>query len=98
MTVVRLTRFTIDPVDTDTMLTTRSALVAVARQAFPGLRETQLAKIDEQRWLDLWTWDSFADAEDAIAAAPTIPEAGAAFALTSDVTVEFAEIIDEIRA
>jgi hypothetical protein len=98
MAVFRITRFTIDPADTEEMLARRAALVAVAANAFPGLTEARLARVDDQRWVDIWCWDSLASAQAAIAAAPTLPEAGMAFSLTSDITVEFAEIVEANQA
>jgi hypothetical protein len=94
MAVYRLVRFTIDPADTEEMLATRVALVAATRDAFPGLTEARLAKVDET-WIDMWRWDSLARAQAAIEGAPALPEAGAAFSLIKDVTADFAEIIDE---
>jgi hypothetical protein len=47
MAVLRLDRFTIDPADTGELLTRHAALVAAAKDAFPGLIEVQLAKVDE---------------------------------------------------
>ena len=64
-----------------------------AKDAFPGLIDVQLAKIDDQTWIDVWRWDSLANAQ-AAAQGPTIAEAGAAFSLTKSVAVEYAEILD----
>jgi len=95
MAVYRLVRFTIDPADTEKMLATRVALVAATRDAFPGLTEARLAKVDEETWIDMWRWDSLARAQAAIEGAPALPEARAAFSLIKDVTADFAEIVDE---
>ena len=94
MTVLRLDHFTIDPADTGEMLTRHTALVATAKDAFPGLIEVQLAKVDDQTWIDVWHWDTLANAQAAAAQGPTIPEAGAAFLLTKSLAVEYAEIVD----
>ena len=94
MTVLRLNHFTIDPADTGELLTRHAALAATAKDAFPGLIEVQLAKVDDQTWIDVWRWDTLANARAAAAQGPTIPEAGAAFSLTKSLTVEFAEIVD----
>ena len=94
MTVLRLDRFTIDPADTGELLTRHAALAAVARYAFPGLIDVQLAKIDDQTWIDVWRWDSLASAQAAVASAPAIPQAGAAFSLTKGITVEYAGVLD----
>jgi len=51
-------------------------------------------KVDDQTWLDVWRWDSLASARAAVAGAPAIPEAAAAFSLTKTIAVEFAEVVD----
>lgn len=98
MTVLRLDRFTIDPADTREMLARHAALVAVAKDAFPGLIDVQLAKVDDQTWIDVWRWDSLASAQAAVAGAAAVPAAGAAFALIKDVTVEFTEVVEGKQA
>lgn len=95
MAVLRLTHFKIDPADTDEMLAKRGALIAAVRDAFPGLIEARLGKVDDETWVDVWRWHSLANAEAAIANAAAIPQAAAAFALTKDITAEFAELVDE---
>jgi hypothetical protein len=94
MAVLRLDQFTIDPADTGELLTRHGALVAAAKDAFPGLIEVQLAKVDDQTWIDVWRWDSLASAQAAVAGASAIPEAAAAFSLTKTIAVEFAEVVD----
>ncbi len=95
MAVYRLVRFTTDPADTEEMLAARAALVAVTRDAFPGLTEARLAKAGDGTWIDIWRWDSLASAQAAIEGAPALAEAGAAFSLIKDVTADFAEVVDE---
>lgn len=63
MTVLRIDRFTVDPTRTDEMLTRRNALVAATREAGPGLLEARLARVDDQTWVDMWRWDSLANAQ-----------------------------------
>jgi hypothetical protein len=87
--------FKTDPADTQEMLARRADLVAVVRESYPGLIQAQLAKIDDETWVDAWRWDSLASAQAAIAHAPDLPEAAAAFSLTRDSTAEFADIVDE---
>lgn len=94
MTVLRIDHFTIDPADTGEMLTRYAALTAAVKDAFPGLIDVELAEIDDQTWIDVWRWDSLASAQAAIAGAPAIPQAGAAFSLTKGITVEYAEVLD----
>jgi len=59
MAIDRIVRFTIDPIDTEQMLTTRASLISATRQAYPGLAEARIARIDDQTWIDIWRWDSF---------------------------------------
>jgi quinol monooxygenase YgiN len=93
--VLRLTRFKTDPADVEAMLEKRAALIAAVRRSYPGLLQAQLAMADDETWIDAWRWDSRESAQAAIANAPAIPEAGAAFALTSDASAEFADVVDE---
>ena len=95
MAVLRLTRFKIDPADTEEMLAKRAALIAAIRDGFPGLTDTHLAKLDDESWIDVWRWDSSTSMQAALDGAPTIPEAGAAFAVTNGVTAESADVVDE---
>ncbi len=94
MAVLRLDQFTIDPADTVELLTRHAALVAAAKDAFPGLIEIQLVKVGAQTWLDVGRWDSLASAQAAVAGAPAIPEAAAAFSVIKSITAEFAEVVD----
>jgi hypothetical protein len=93
--VLRLTRFKTDPADVEAMLEKRAALIAAVRRSYPGLLQAQLAMADDETWIDAWRWDSRERAQAAIGNAPAIPEAGAAFALTSDASAEFADVVDE---
>ncbi|MEV5408130.1 antibiotic biosynthesis monooxygenase [Thermopolyspora sp. NPDC052614] len=95
MSVIRIVRFTADPADTERLLTRRAELIDAVRAAFPGLTETRLARLGDDRWVDVWRWDSAASAHAATEGAPALPETAAAFALTRDVTSEQAELVDE---
>lgn len=95
MAVVRYTRFTADPADTEQLLARRAELIAAIRASFPGLTGTRLARLDDNTWIDAWRWESAAALQAATDGAPGIPEARAAFALTADPTAEQAEIVDE---
>lgn len=97
MSIVRITRFTANPADADEMLARRAALISAVRAAYSGLSETRLGRVDEQTWVDTWRWDSVAelDAAQAGVANGAVPEAGPAFALTTNTTAEQAEIVDE---
>lgn len=94
MTVLRLDQFTIDPADIGELLARHAALVAAAKDAFPGLIEVQLARVDDHMWLDVWRWDSLASAQAAGAAAGNIPGAAAAFSLAKSLTGDFVKAVD----
>ncbi|MDJ1133684.1 antibiotic biosynthesis monooxygenase [Streptomyces iconiensis] len=93
MTYVRITRFTTDPANDQAMIEKRAVLVAAVRASYPGLIEARLGRLEDGSWVDHWYWNSAAEMEKALAAAPTIPEAGPAFALTANSTAESAEIV-----
>jgi hypothetical protein len=94
MAVLRLDRFTIDSADSEELLSRHAALVAAVKDAFPRLLGVELAKLDDRTWIDVWRWDFLASAQAAVAGAPPIPQTGAAFSLTKDLTVEYAEVAD----
>ncbi|MCW2913714.1 MAG: hypothetical protein JWN52_1782 [Actinomycetia bacterium] len=95
MPVIRITRFVVQPADVELMLARRTDLITSVRAAYPGLTEARLARLDDQTWIDTWRWDSAATAQAALAGAPALPEAAAAFSLTRDATAEQADIVDE---
>jgi quinol monooxygenase YgiN len=95
MTIIRTTRFTADPAQTEEVLTRRAALIDALRAATPGPAEARLTRIDERSWLDIWRWESQADLEAAMALAPSLPEAEAAFAVAKEPTAEQGELVDE---
>jgi Antibiotic biosynthesis monooxygenase len=95
MATLRIDRFTVDPADTEQLLARRNALVAAVRDAVPGLMEARLVKLEDGSWIDMWRWDSAASQQAAVAAAPAIPEAAAAFSLVGNLTSELAEVVDE---
>lgn len=95
MAVLFLIRFTTDPDQAEEMLAARAALIAAVRDRCSGLTEARLSKLDEGTWLDVWRWDSRASMQAALDAAPTIPEAAAAFSATSGATRETADVVDE---
>ena len=94
MAVLRLDRFTIDPADGEELLSRHAALVAAVKDTFSGLLGVELAKVDDRTWIDVWRWDSLASAQAAVAGAPSMSQAGAAFALIKEITVEYAEVVD----
>ncbi|WP_433022047.1 hypothetical protein [Kribbella sp. CA-294648] len=96
MTILRLTRFTLKPsVEQPEMLKVRAELIDAVRATYPGLVETRLAKADDSTWLDLWRWESDEALQAAVATAPQLPQAQAAFALVADATVERLDLIEE---
>ena len=95
MTVIRTSRFKTDPARTEEMLAKRADLISAVRATHPGLAEARLARVGEDTWIDMWRWDSPASMQAALVGAPSLPEAAAAFALTSDLTAENAELVDE---
>lgn len=95
MAVIRTTRFRAGPASAAELIARRAELISAVRAAFTGLTETRLARVGEDTWVDMWRWDSRASMQAALAGAPSLPEAAAAFSLTSDVTAENAELIDE---
>jgi quinol monooxygenase YgiN len=95
MPVIRTSRFKTDPARAEEMLARRADLIAAVRAAHPGLAEARLARVGEDTWIDIWRWDSPANMQAALAGAPSLPEAAAAFALTRDLTAENAELVDE---
>ncbi|MEU7835593.1 class I SAM-dependent methyltransferase [Nonomuraea sp. NPDC049129] len=94
MPVIRTTRYTAT-VDLAELLTRRAALINRIRADHPELTETRLTRLQDGTYQDIWHWSSIQDLENVMAIAPSWPEAGAAFAVTTDATAETAEIIDE---
>lgn len=95
MAVIRTTRFAVDPADVETMQARRRQLLAAVRAAFAGPAEARLVRLDDETWLDIWRWDSADARRAALARAPGLPEAGAAFAVTRDAGVEQGELVDQ---
>ncbi|MGC4942756.1 antibiotic biosynthesis monooxygenase [Kribbella sp. DT2] len=95
MSVLRLTRLTVDPAQADEMLTLRAALIEAVRRTTDGLTDTRLARVDEETWLDVWRWESGAALDEVTSWAPGTPEAKAAFAVVKDAQVERYDLVDE---
>jgi hypothetical protein len=95
MAVIRTTRFTVDPADTDKMLELRRALLDAIRAAFSGPAAARLVRIDAETWADAWRWDSPETMRAALAGGPGLPAAAAAFALVRDVSAEDGDLVDE---
>ncbi|WP_426513531.1 hypothetical protein ACPPVO_24765 [Dactylosporangium sp. McL0621] len=95
MALIRTTRFTADPADADLVLERRGQLIAAIRAQYAGPGETRLIRVDERTWVDMWRWDSPEIMSAALAGAPNLPEAAAAFAVARDVTAEQGELVAE---
>ena len=95
MAVVRTTRFRAEHTTTEKVLDTRARLIAAVRASHPGLTEARLARLEDGTWVDAWRWESPEAMQAALASAPSLPEAAAAFALATDATAENALVIDE---
>lgn len=92
MSVIVLTRVTIDPADAGELVVTHAA--AVASQEAAGLEAAELGKIDETTWIAVWHWESLDHLTTARANPPA--EAHAAFALTTNPTVEEIDVVDAL--
>jgi hypothetical protein len=95
MAVIRTSRFKTEPARAEEMIARRADLISAVRAAYPGLTEARLAKTGEDTWVDMWRWDSPASMQAALAGAPTLPQAAAAFSLARDLTAEDGELVDE---
>ncbi|MBO0771606.1 MAG: antibiotic biosynthesis monooxygenase [Actinobacteria bacterium] len=95
MAIIRTTRFKADPARATEVVARRAELISAVRAAFPGLTEARLAQVDEGTWVDMWRWDSAESLATALAGAPALPAAAAAFSLVTDVTAENADLVDE---
>jgi hypothetical protein len=95
MALIRTTRFTADPADAETVLERRRKLIEAIRASFAGPTETRLIRVDERTWVDMWQWDSPEILHAALAGAPKLPEAAAAFAVACDVSAEQGDVVDE---
>jgi hypothetical protein len=79
------------------VLERRRQLIAAIRQRYAGPTETRLIRLDERTWMDMWLWDTPEILDAALAGAPKLPEAAAAFAVASDVSAEQGELVAEDR-
>lgn len=93
MSILRTTRFTVDPSTVDAFLDRRAALIDAVRSAYPGLAHTLLGRVDDQTWTDSWVWESADHMRAAVSGAGDLPEAAVAFELVSGVEAEQAEVV-----
>jgi quinol monooxygenase YgiN len=81
---VELVSFEIEPESEDEMLTAHAGAVASIRAECPGLIEARLFRSEQAgAWIDVWFWESLADARAAADKAPTLPEADRFFSFIS---------------
>ena len=95
MAIVRTHRYTVPATDVDELIARRAKVIAAIRASHPGLTETRLTRMEDGTYTDVWRWDSSEQMRAAFAAVRSIPEAGAAMALTREATAMNGEIIDE---
>ena len=95
MSVIRIHRYTVDPADLSELIARRATLITAVRLAHPGLVETRLVRMEDGTFTDMWRWDTAEQMRAALAAAPTLPEAGAAMSLTRDAAAQNGDIVDE---
>jgi Antibiotic biosynthesis monooxygenase len=92
---IRIHRYRVEAADVQEFLARRLAAIATVRAAHPGLAEARLIRLEDGTFIDAWRWESREQMQAALAAAPGIPEAGAAMSLTHDRTAENGELLDE---
>jgi hypothetical protein len=95
MSVITLTRFTIDAGAAGALRARHAELVAAIRSAAPGLIEARLGSVDEQTWVGIWRWESAEHLRAARRIAPGLPESAAAFSLARTVTADDVAVADE---
>jgi len=95
MSVITLTRFTIEPAVAGALRARHAELVAAIRLAAPGLAEAHLGSVDEQTWVGVWRWESAEHLRAARRIAPDLPESAAAFSLAAAVTADDVAVVDE---
>jgi hypothetical protein len=72
--VLELACFRAHPKHVDVLLGRGGPLIAALRRRFPGLRQMQVARVGDGRWLQLGFWDSRESAEAAASGMSELPE------------------------
>lgn len=85
MSVVVITRMSIDPANSEALIARHAALVKTQMTASSGLLDAQLGQVDTSTWVGIWRWESAALLEAARQNPPA--EAAEAFALATDTPV-----------
>lgn len=71
-----------------------SDAVNAISNAFPGLIEANLVRLDESTWMDLWRWESHELAANAAVGAPSIQAAADMFSLILELpSIEHGEVV-----
>lgn len=95
MATFELARYRIDPTNADELARRWRAAVVAIRDRFPGLIEANLARLDDDTFMDVWRWESHETAVGAAQEAPDVPEAAALFSLiVGPPTMEHGEIVE----
>lgn len=92
--VVRIHTYVVEPKNLAEFLTRRATVIDLIRAAHPGLVATRLVRLEDGTYTDTWHWESM----PAMAAAfpmAQIPEAAAAWSLTSDSSAVSGEVVAE---
>lgn len=80
--IIELTEFRVAADRTDELLAARSALMPVLADRTSGMIDQKLLQGEEPgEWIDMITWRSADEAEEAMTIAMELPQAGAYFAL-----------------
>ncbi|MFC7547901.1 antibiotic biosynthesis monooxygenase [Plantactinospora sp. GCM10030261] len=95
MSLLVITRFTIDPRDAAELRARHAALVASTRERSAGLTEARLGRLSDESWLGVWRWTSPEHLRAARESAPDDPTATAAFSLARGITAEEVQLVDE---
>ena len=96
MAAFELARYRVAPENADELVQRWEAAVGAIGRSFPGLVDANLARLDEQTWIDVWRWESAEAARAAAEGAPSVPEAAAMFSLIAEpLAMDHAEIVRE---
>jgi hypothetical protein len=93
MAVLRITRFELDPARTDEMIERRATLLDALRDAFPGMGDSRLSRIDDRTWIEITQWESADHLAAALENGPAMPSAAALFSIITNATAENADLV-----
>ncbi|HEX2054084.1 MAG TPA: antibiotic biosynthesis monooxygenase [Actinomycetota bacterium] len=96
MIAYELARYRVDPSNAGELMKRWPPAVEAIRKCFPGLVGAELARLDEQTWVDVWKWESREAAQVAAQGAPQVPEAAALFSLIAEpLSMEHADVVSQ---